>query len=433
MQQGSLLPSLDVGTFTSQTPISETAFTQEPYFNGQGQPCSFVAQHQSFTMTSQVSWDGNGLPTGSDMLSTPPSDEHPSVMRPSNTCEEFGYQYAYPQQGYLPYNPNFSGYCGFLNDPTFYYSGYASPVGNETHFQGYSGIESAATSRYDGTQQPWQQPQSEDRYTRRQLRRRPVQRPPRQSLPVKVMETASTTLTEQEKADYKIFKEQWACQNGQQCSRPVSPDRKEAFDRVVKDYSRYVGIPSFVNYILGQYDGKSLLPRRLPTHPILEPGVVGTIAQIRQTAAEFISYYHSEEWDSTDGWSPKERISLLDVDALTIAQPKPSETTSQGSISLIYVVLMHHLAQSEIKEIEGSPTPCFETKGDILEVIKGEKRCRAQVMQPPVVSHKWRGEHPMCGFKKDSFGRSTPMIVRGRQDVGKMFQTIHQKMSSRLR
>ena len=94
---------------------------------------------------------------------------------------------------------------------------------------------------------------------------------------------------------------------------------------------------------------------------------------------------------------------------------------------------MHHLAQAETKENEDSPTPCFETKGDILEVIRGEKRCRTQAMQPPVVSHKWRGEHPMCGFKKDSSGRSTPMIVRGRQDVSKMFQTIHQRMSSRER
>ena len=437
MAQSSRVPSVDMGTFVPQRPIAETALIQEPYFNGQRQLSSFAAQPQNFTIDAKVSCEGNqfnGLSSPSNLLSAPPSDEHAGDMQSPNACEEFGYQYAYPQQGYAPYNPNFPGYYGFVNDPNCYYSGYASPVVNETQFQTYSGTNSAATSQYNGTQQFWQQPQmSENRYTRPQPRPRQVQRPCRQSLPVKVMENPSATLTEQEKADYKIFKEQWACQKGQQSARRFSPEQKEVFDRVLMDYSRYVGIPSFVNYILGEYDGNSLLPRRVPIHPILATGTVGTISQIRQTAAEFISYYESEEWDGTDGWSPKERISLLDVEALTVAQPKPSEPTSQGPITLIYVVLMHHLAQSEIKENEDSPTPCFETKGDILEIIRGEKQCKAQAMQPPVVSHKWRGEHPMCGFKKDNFGRSTPMIVRGRQDVSKMFQSIHQKMSSRQR
>ena len=428
------MPSMDTGTFVPQRPNSETAFTQEPYFDGQGQPCSFAVQPQNFTVNAQVSCDGNrfnGRSSPSDLLSSLPSDEQASGVYPPNAYEEFGYQYAYPQQGYPVYSPNFSGYYGFVNDPSHCYSGYASPVADEIRFQGYPGIDSAATSQYERNQQFWQAQILENICMRPQLRRRLIQRPARCSLHVKVRETASPTLTEQEKADYKIFKEEWACQNGQQSAQPRTPERKEAFERVVKDYSRYVGIPSAVNYILGEYDGNCLLPRRLPTHPVLETSVVGSISQIRRTAAEFTSYYQSEEWDRTDGWSPKERISLLDVDALTIAQPKQSETTSQGSINLIYVVLMHHLAQSEIKENEDSPTPCFETKGDILEIIRGEKRCRAQAMQPPVVSHKWRGEHPMCGFKKDNFGRSMPMIVRGRQDVSKMFQTIHQRMSLR--
>jgi hypothetical protein len=44
------------------------------------------------------------------------------------------------------------------------------------------------------------------------------------------------------------------------------------------------------------------------------------------------------------------------------------------------------------------------------------------------VAHKWGGEISMCGFKKDVLGRPIAMIVRGRQDVSRMYQTIHGKM-----
>ena len=184
MEQSSLVPSVDVGTFVPQTPISEMTFGQEQYR-------SFAAQPQTSTVNTRVGCEGNqfnGLSSPPDMMSTSPSDVHPGDMQPSNVCEEFGYQYGYPQQGYTPYNPYFAGYYGFVNDSSCYNSGYASPVANETHFQGYSRMESSATSLCDGTQQLWPQPQMlENRYTRSQVRPRQVQRPPRRSLPVKVI------------------------------------------------------------------------------------------------------------------------------------------------------------------------------------------------------------------------------------------------------
>src|SRR5947207_7110148 len=183
MEHSSLTPSTDVGTFVPQTPISETPLTQDPtYFIGQGQPCSSAAQPQSFTGNAYLNREGNqfiGLSSPSDPLSTHLSDEYPGEMYLSIALEEFGYQYAYPQQGYPLYNPNFAGYFGFMNDPSYYYSDYTSPASDETQFEAYSGIDSTATSQYDGSQRFWQSQISENRFTRPQLRYRPVQRPNR--------------------------------------------------------------------------------------------------------------------------------------------------------------------------------------------------------------------------------------------------------------
>jgi hypothetical protein len=91
---------------------------------------------------------------------------------------------------------------------------------------------------------------------------------------------------------------------------------------------------------------------------------------------------------------------------------------------------MHDIPNMQVQEFNGTPIPCLETKGDILYTIKGEHNCRSQVTQPPRIKHKWNGEIPLCGFTKDKNGRSRAMIIRGRHDVCKIYETVHRKFNN---
>src|SRR5271154_1405756 len=94
---------------------------------------------------------------------------------------------------------------------------------------------------------------------------------------------------------------------------------------------------------------------------------------------------------------------------------------------------MHHCPSPEVpvKEGEGPSIPCFEVNGDCLNIVKGKSQCRYESLHPPVVTHKWCGEVPMCGYKPGLEGGKVPMIIRGRQDVSRMYQTFS-KLKSQI-
>ena len=154
---------------------------------------------------------------------------------------------------------------------------------------------------------------------------------------------------------------------------------------------------------------------------------------ILSEAQETARFYEKEEWDRTNGWSPLERVTMLDKNALDKLVPGGSATRKSGAcrkITTIYVVLLHHIPIHDPRRAEdgsgpttAGPTPCFRTKGDILYVIQGEGRCRNAGHQPPLITHKWEGKIALCGFRKEN-GRSIARVIRGEQDVGAMYKTI---------
>jgi len=454
---------LDVGTVPNQPPVIEASFNQEGnmYFAGPGSACAQATQSER---DAEYCWtqDGPNLSTYEQSVVQPfneneepascenpprlnedaanqyeslPSQESPlsfdhngyipPTLYPLPFDEDFGYQYDYgQQQGYPPpYYPSIPVYFdNYFNKPEFVY-----PALGMDYSQNQQFINDMANAQQSGWQVYTQNPakKSFSKNTKPRVRRQlPTQRPNGDRLPLNIINTPSNTLTKKQKSEYDIFKQECIRQIGNQASSPITEEIQEVFKRVLNHFAIYAGIPSYVNYILGEFDGQTLHPREFPSQP--ESPLTNTIEQIRETAEKVKAYYESMEWDRTSGWSPLERISLIDADALTIAQPKPSKPISKVSIDTIYVVLMHDIPDMQVKETEGLPIPCLETMGDILEVITDEKKCRIQATQTPVITHKWRGEIPLCGLKTEN-GRSRAMIIRGRQDVCQIYRTIHRK------
>lgn len=358
-----------------------------------------------------------------------------------------GYQYEYGQRGYPPtYDPNLPVYYDYINIVPYYTSdrtsltngnndigyfpGNGYPVIDYSQFQGYS--NGNVDRPYNRWQENWQNYyyslSASHKYIKPRIHQSTTQLHSSGKVPLKIADTPANTLTEEEKAEYDIFKEEYTRQVKNRDFIPMTDERKQIFKRVINNYPIYAGIPSDVNYVLGEYKEGSFYPRQLPAQPMLKLTTEEAMKQIREKAEEFISYHQSMEWDRTEGWSPLERISLIDADARTIAQQTKS-LASQGPISTIYVILMHDVPEDDIrvtlKENDGSPIPSLEPRGDILETITGEKRCRIQATQIPLISHKWKGEFALCGNKLDKIkGGSKEMVIRGRHDVCKIYETV---------
>jgi len=150
-------------------------------------------------------------------------------------------------------------------------------------------------------------------------------------------------------------------------------------------------------------------------------------------AQETVRFYEYEEWHRTNGWSPLERLTMLDKNAVDKWVPGGSPTSvreTTGKITTIYVVLLHHVPTDDPRRAAESPrstatgpTPCFMTKGDVLHVIQGEDLCRNAGHEPPLITHKWEGKTVMCGFRREN-GRTVARVIRGEQDVGTIYKTI---------
>jgi hypothetical protein len=216
------------------------------------------------------------------------------------------------------------------------------------------------------------------------------------------------TLSPEEKSDYAHFKEIYQKEQKQE---DTSPDSREIYQRVYHDYARYAGIPEEINYTLDYH-----FPDK--------DDLVG-----------LTRYYHSYEWDRTKGWSPHERVTLLDHHALSIAtkskRDNPEDDSShaykhfRSGGSEIYVILMHCIPDSATRlanRVDEEPIACFETKGDVLYVVKDDFNVR-QLHAPPEITQKLVGEMALCGYKVDG----SEIVVRGQQDIGRIYTTIHSK------
>ena len=236
-----------------------------------------------------------------------------------------------------------------------------------------------------------------------------------------IVETPISELTEEEQQNYQTFKTVY---NSLFDLEQVPVDMWNTYKRVYQDYARYAGIPEYVRYTLDH---------EFPYYGTLE---------------DVTAYYQSAEWDRTNGWDPNERVSLLDRNALEIAQSRSQHSSpvastnkrqsspsrrsstptpdSTGPIDTVYVVLMHYIPDcaERLKNRDGNePVACTETFGDVLYVIIGEETCKRESYVPPDVTHTLRGEMALCGFKKNG----KPMIVRGRQDVGRIYTVMHEE------
>ena len=172
------------------------------------------------------------------------------------------------------------------------------------------------------------------------------------------------------------------------------------YQRVYQDYARYAGIPNEVRYTLDYH-----LPDKDDTEA-------------------WTRYYQSYEWDRTEGWDSKERVSLLDRQALSIASDNRT-SQSEDDDDTSYVVLMRCVPDSAIRlanRANDEPVACFEQRGDVLHAIRGKER-RLAMFVPSKITRRFQGELALCGYKSD--GR--PMVIRGRQDVGRIYATIHAK------
>ena len=445
------------------TPIDEESGNQDGKRQQQGShtpvdqnpECQAEYEEQRYPTPADEN-PGTGVEYEQRGYPLPMADENPS-------CQP-EYEQGHPPP---PHDPNFQLYYNsdttsptttFMNDPGInYYPGSISPIITTDYFQQFQTYPNDTLAQ---TQQQYfgrpPEPYWQNNYPQIHHVQKPTKSRSRYSASyhqlglagrpsVDIVDVPSNSLTEERRRDYEVFKEYYArLLGGQISSDVVTEERQQRFERVVCDYATYAGIPSYVNYILGEYDGDFLHPRRLPTHRVLELSNPKTIMHIRQIAAEFTAYHQSMEWDRTNGWSDLERVSLIDVEARTIAQPRPINSIQQqggGPITTIYVVLMHDVPNMQVskeidetlipcldsKETDATPIPCLESMGDILEVVCGEKRCRVQTTNPPFIPHKLKGEIPLCGFKKVGKGRTRTMVIRGRQDVCKMYETIHRR------
>ena len=150
-------------------------------------------------------------------------------------------------------------------------------------------------------------------------------------------------------------------------------------------------------------------------------------------AQEIARFYENEEWHRTNGWSALERVTMLDKNAVDKWVPGGSATSTMREtrkITTIYVVLLHNVpihdsrrAAESSRSTATGPTPCFKTKGDVIQVIQGEERCRNACHEPPLITHNWEGQIVMCGFRREN-GRAVARVIRGEQDVGTMYKSI---------
>lgn len=362
-----------------------------------------------------------------------------------DTNQPLLYPDGYPLGHYsMYYDPNMQGY--YQNE--YYDQGYYQ---NEYYSQGYwqgmwapwpqqiyqqtdvssqassstelLGRQNRDSSQSNVSQSPRPSPSPSTRYFHQQ---RP-QPPPEDITPnLKIVEEPGNDLSDTEKEEYQVFKEIF---NNGESLETLSLEQKDVFEHVIYHYPRYAGIPEYVEYILGDYDGHNeLRPRQKPSQiPTPADDLVQRAQQVKDKAKEFAAYYQSCEWDRTNGWDVYERVTLLDVESLKIGQPEPSPQLEIPQPTM-YVVLFLQLPKEKIpaKSDDGSPVPCCEISGDLLETIVGKANCKTRCTQPTFVKHKWKGEFPLCGYKKDPHDRTRRVakVFRGRQDVGAVYETI---------
>jgi len=372
---------------------------------------------------------------------TASGEQSETLSQTSDPSQQYRCQTGYPSglcSSY--YDPNMHGYI--QNPYLLDYEGYLQTMSPHWQQQNYQRSESSSQvssstevpSFHHGVGTTSRQSEGfRPQYFARPSRRYPTQQHMQSQLQekapkVKIADKPAGNLSDSEKEDYQLFKEIF---NKEESLETLSLEQKEVFERVVHEYVRYAGIPENVEYKLGEYDGKELLPRQ-------KPSPVGTLSddlelrkqQVKEKAKEFTAYYQSCEWDRTNGWDIHERVTLLDIDSLKIGQPEESVSDIPHScVPTMYVVLIHQLPKEKIsKLVDGAPVPCCETYGDLLETIVGKGNCKTRCTLPTLIPHKWDGEFSLCGYKKDhATGRTVPKVFRGRQDVGAVYETIYRR------
>jgi hypothetical protein len=209
-----------------------------------------------------------------------------------------------------------------------------------------------------------------------------------------IVDEPLSSLSQIEKSEYRLFKDMYRTGFTEDTA---TSNALEIYQRVYDNYARYAGIPDHVRYTLD--------------HDIPE----------KSDYDGFTRYHQSYEWDCTSGWSPNERISIIDEKALSIASDHRHGSTTKGGPK--YIVLMHCIPGSAARlrnRSDNMPVPCFETMGDILYSLGDDEEGGLDSLSPPKVMHTLRGEFALCGYKRDG----SEMLVRGRQDVGRIYDTI---------
>ena len=347
------------------------------------------------------------------------------------TNQQVQYQDGYPTGYFSPYyHPNMQGYIqnGYFNQgylPGTWISQWCQPTYQQTddsfHSSSSTVVMSGSQSR--GLHQRSPSPRPRRYFQHHQGAQYVVQHT---ASILKIVDEPGKALSASEREEYQLFKEIF---KGTESLENYSLEQKQTFEHVVSDYARYAGIPEYVDYVLGEYDGNEIRPRQKPNHiDILSDDLEEKAQQVKDKAKAFAAYYQSCEWDRTDGWDVYERVTLLDIESLKIGQPEQSSQSEspQPSAPTMYVVLFLQLPKEKIgKSEDGSPVPCCETKGDLLETIVGKGNCKTRCTRATFIKHKWVGEFSLCGYKKDPVTeRTVPKVFRGRQDVGAVYETI---------
>lgn len=332
------------------------------------------------------------------------------------------------------YGPNMQGYYQNEYYNQGYWQGMWAPwppqiyQQNDVSSQASSSTEVLGRQNRDSSQSNVSQSQrpSPSPSTRYFHEQRPHPPPEDINPKLKIVEEPGNDLSDTEKEEYQVFKEIF---NNGKSLETLSLEQKDVFEHVIYHYARYAGIPEYVEYILGDYDGHNeLRPRQKPSQiPTPTDDLEQRAQQVKDKAKEFAAYYQSCEWDRTNGWDVYERVTLLDIESLKIGQPEPSPQLEIPQPTM-YVVLFLQLPKEKIpaKSDGGSPVPCCEISGDLLETVVGKANCKTRCTQPTFIKHKWKGEFPLCGYKRDPLDRDrkVPKVFRGRQDVGAVYETI---------
>lgn len=177
-------------------------------------------------------------------------------------------------------------------------------------------------------------------------------------------------------------------------------------------------------------------PSRVETAPDPAPSNPGSTVdrpipppeQIRHDAEEAARKYEESERSGTDSWSPHERITMLDETARTKflpnSSPRYKRRPRRVEISTIFIVLLHHIPPEErVPRKDDGPVPCFQTMGDLVDIISGVDEC-GKPQGAPKIEKRLEGRIAMCGYGRDSQGRRVAKVIRGEQDVGLMYDTL---------